>query len=262
MKTVLITGASSGIGEACCDYFAQNMNLVLVARSEEKLFQIKEQLENQYHHTVTVIPMDLCQENAAVILKEKLAQANISIDVLINNAGYGDLSPFLESNWDKQKNMIQLNITTLMQMTYVFGNEMKKQGHGHILNISSVASFFAGPNMSCYYASKAFVLSFSQAVNEELKGTGVTVSCICPGPTSTQFDKVAKMKNSNMFTFHKPQSADAVAKCIYQIYLHPKPVRYHGTLTHISNIACRLLPRKLLCQITKYINGSKEESYE
>ena len=258
-QTVLVTGASAGIGRACAFEFARHgMDLALVARSEDKLNELKQELERNYAVNVTVIPMDLLQPDAALTLQEDLRSRGIAIDILINNAGYGDFAPFLDSDWEKQKNMVQLNITALMQMTYVFGNKMRSQGHGRIVNLSSVAAFFAGPYMSIYYASKAFVLSFSEAVAEELKGTGVTVTAVCPGPTATNFDKTANMGKSNMFTFHKPQTAEAVAKAIYNSAMKGKTICYHSTVTKLSNLGARLAPRAVTRAITKKINGTPE----
>lgn len=258
-KTVLITGASGGIGAACAKTFAaQGMNLVLAARTETKLQALKQELESSFSVRAEVIAIDLITENAAVRLKEELEQREITVDILINNAGYGDFAPFLDADWEKQKNMVQLNITALMQMTYVFGNEMRKRGIGHIVNLSSVAAFFAGPYMSIYYASKAFVLSFSEAVAEELKGTGVTVTAVCPGPTATGFEQAADMKGSPMFNFLKPQTAEAVAKAVYRSCMQGKTICYHSPVTKLANLGARLTPRSLARRITKKVNGNPE----
>ena len=256
-ETVLITGASAGIGRACAIQFAKHgKNLVLVARSTDKLQALQQELEHAYPISVTVLPMDLLQPDAALALQKELQRRHIVVDILINNAGYGDFAPFLDADWDKQKNMVQLNITALMQMTYVFGNEMKAHGHGHIVNLSSVAAFFAGPYMSVYYASKAFVRSFSEAVAEELNGTGVTVTAFCPGPTATSFGQAADMDHSNMFTFHKPQTAEAVAKAIYRSCRSKQVLYYHSAVTKFSSIGARFAPRALTRRITKQINGN------
>ncbi len=255
-QTVLITGASSGIGKELAKVFAQNrFNLVLVARSEAKLSAVKNKLEEKYGTCVTVIPQDMTEENAADKIAQQLTKMNIQADVLVNDAGYGDHAGFLDSDWEKQKHMVELNILAVMRMTYVFGNQMRERGQGRILNLSSVAAFFAGPYMSVYYASKAFVLSFSEAVNEELKGTGVTVTALCPGPTSTGFEAAADMKNSKMFTFVIPQTAKEVAKAGYKACMTGKPILYHSAVTQLSNVGARLAPRYLSRNITKLING-------
>ena len=257
--TVLITGASAGIGRACAVEFAKHSHdLVLVARNAAALDALHSELETTYGISVRTIPMDLLQPDAPVRLLEEVQKQNLSVDILINNAGYGDFAPFLDSDWEKQRSMVQLNITALMQMTYLFGNAMRKRGQGRIVNLSSVAAFYAGPYMSVYYASKAFVLSFTQAVAEELKGSGVTLTAVCPGPTATNFDKAADMGKSNMFTFRKPQTAESVAQAVYKSCMKGKVICYHSAVTKVSNIATRLLPRSAACKLAMKINGTPE----
>lgn len=257
--TVLITGASAGIGRACAVEFAKHSHdLVLVARNAAALDALRGELKTTYGISVCTIPMDLLQPDAPVRLLEEVQKQNLSVDILINNAGYGDFAPFLDSDWEKQQSMVQLNITVLMQMTYLFGNAMRKRRQGRIVNLSSVAAFYAGPYMSVYYASKAFVLSFTQAVAEELKGSGVTLTAVCPGPTATNFDKAADMGKSNMFTFHKPQTAESVAQAVYKSCMNGKVICYHSAVTKVSNIATRLLPRSVACKLARKINGTPE----
>ena len=202
--------------------------------------------------------MDLSNIDSGKYLYEKTTEEGYMVSNLVNNAGFGDLNGFLDSNWERQYKMLQLNITTLMEMTYLYGNDMRKAGQGHIMNVSSAAAFCAGPNMSIYYATKAYVLSFSEAVAEELKGTGVTVTALCPGPTSTGFEKAAKMKNSKMFTLFKPASAEAVAKYGYKKMVKGKVVAYHGIQTKIISIGSRILPRCVIRKFAKGINGIPE----
>ena len=256
-KNVLITGASSGIGEACAYEFASNKyNLILAARNEEKLLRIKQKISSEFSVKVSVVALDLTEKDAALKLKETLDRQGISVDILINNAGYGDLAPFLDSDWEKQRRMVELNIEALMHTTYVFGNDMKKRGFGHIVNISSLAAFFSGPYMAVYYASKAFVLSFSEAVAEELKDSGVRVTAVCMGPTSTGFEKAANLdEHSNMFKKLKPALAEDVAKTVYKSCLKRKAVSCHGAVTKLACMANGLLPRKLKLKITKNTNG-------
>ena len=164
-QTALITGASNGIGYELSKIFAKNgYNLVLIARSKSKLDNMKKKLEAQYGNTTTVIVQDMTKEDAAEEIASLLDGYEINVYILVNNAGFGDHTGFLDSDWNKQKHMVELNITALIQMTYVFGAKMRRRGYGRILNLSSVAAFFSGPYMSIYYASKAFVLSFSEAV--------------------------------------------------------------------------------------------------
>lgn len=172
----------------------------------------------------------------------------------MNNAGFGDKASFVDSDWNRQENMAKLNILALMKMTYVFGSDMKKRGRGRILNLSSVAAFSGGPNMSIYYASKAFVLSFSQSVNAELKPYGVTVTALCPGPTATGFEKAAGMKQSKMFSLF-PQKPHDVAEVGYRACMNGKAVKYHSPVTYGFNFLSRILPRAAVCWLAEHVNG-------
>ncbi len=256
-QTALITGASGGIGRACAVVFAEHgYNLVLVARTERKLDEIKRELENKYGVTVTTVPADLTLPDEAVRLADELKKRRIPIDVLINNAGFGDRAAFLDSDWDKQRRMIELNIVALMQMSYVFGREMTAARSGSILNIASIAGImYSGPYMSVYYATKAFVLSFSQSLNEELKGTGVSVSALCPGPVSTGFNEAASLTEG----FHgmKPAAPESVAADAFWTIRHKRPVRIHGAAAKLAAFGIRFLPRSLVARIAADANGRK-----
>lgn len=261
MKYTLITGASGGIGLELAKLCAKNKhNLILVARNEKKLQEIKSKLEKEYMIRAEVIAANLSEVDAASALYAKTTSAGYEVNILINNAGYGDHSAFLDSDWKRQYEMVQLNITAMMQLTYLYGNDMRKNGSGRILNLSSVAAFSAGPYMSIYYATKNFVLSFSLSVAEELKGSGVTVTAICPGPTSTGFESAAQMHGSKMFTFFKPQSAEAVAKCAYCAMMEGKPLVYHSSATKFMNVGARLTTRKFAGRFAKKINQKPEGS--
>lgn len=164
-KTVLITGASSGLGLEFAKIFARKKcDLVLVARSEGKLYALKNRFEEEYGITVHVCSVDLSTTDAALDVYDYTLEKGLTIDVLVNNAGFGDAGPFANSDWQKQYEMIQVNLVALMQLTHCFLKPMIECGHGKILNLSSVAAFCAGPDMSVYYASKAFVRSFSEAL--------------------------------------------------------------------------------------------------
>lgn len=255
-QTVLITGASSGIGRECARVFAGNgFDVVLTARSENRLRFVKRKLEQEYGIAAVVIPMDLSEPDAAVTLYKKLKKQNIAVDILINSAGFGDFAGFLDSDWSRQKNMVDLNVIALIQMTYVFGMEMRKRGHGRILNLSSASALSPGPYMSVYYATKAFVLSFSQAVAKELEGTGVTVTALCPGTVKTGFEKAAGMESSHMFAFIRPVSAIDAAKGAYRAVMGGKTVKYHGMPAKLINIGTRLATRGFIRVFARKING-------
>ena len=261
MKTyTLITGASGGIGNELAKEFAKNgHNLILVARRQDKLIRLKDDLKKLYNIDVIIICKDLIPETAAEELYGEVNERNLIVDNLVNNAGFGDYAGFLDSNWKKQKEMIDLNITTLMHMTYLFGKDMRIKGYGRILNLSSVAAFSPGPYMSIYYATKGFVLSFSEALVEELKGTGVTVTALCPGPTSTGFETAAEMKNSKMFSVFGAAKAEAVAVKGYKATMKGKAVCYHGMPTILMNIGSRLSPRRYSRNFAKNVNGIPEK---
>lgn len=254
--TALITGASSGIGEACAKELARRgCDLVITARSRDRLEALKQAVQRMHGVAVTVLVQDLAQPDAALELYRQAQGMGIEIDILVNNAGFGDFAAFLDSDWDKQYDMIAVNITALMQMTYLFGRDMRTRGHGRILNLASVTAFGPGPYMPVYYAAKAFVLSFSQALAEELDGTGVTVTALCPGPTNTNFPQAANTRGSHMFTAFHNASPEQVARAGCHAALNGKPVAIHSLLGHVMNAGSHLLPKKAARKLAKKING-------
>ncbi|MDD4291491.1 MAG: SDR family oxidoreductase [Clostridia bacterium] len=255
-KTALITGASSGLGKEFSYIFArEGFNLVIAARSEDVLNKIKDDIEERYRVKVKVIALDLCGENASDELFARTEGDGIAVDVLVNNAGFGYQCAFLDSDFNRQKRLIDLNMVCLTKNTYLFGKKMRERAYGRILNISSVAAFSPGVMVSTYYASKAYVLSFSQAVNFELKGSGVSVTALCPGPTATNFAKVANMDKSKAFSMDS--TATSVAESGYKALMKQKPVKYHGILTKLGNIGTRLTPRALQCRYTYMVSKSR-----
>lgn len=253
-QTALITGASGGLGLEFAKILAgKQYDLILVARSEGKLNSLKEQLEKEYDIRAFVFAADLSVKDAALEVFNYTQEKGLSVDVLINNAGFGDAGSFAESDWQKQYEMVQVNITALMQLTHCFLKPMIAQEHGKILNLSSVAAFCAGPDMSIYYASKAFVRSFSEAVAEEVKGTGVTVTAICPGPTATGFEKAASMKSGSAM-FRKAASANEVAKAGIRAMEKGRVLLYQGAFTKVMNIGSRIAPRGITRKIARKMN--------
>ena len=185
-KTVLITGASEGIGKCFAHTFAKHgHDLILVARNQEKLALLEAELKGMFNIEVTVIPMDLIPLEASEKLFFEVAKRELAVDVLVNNAGMMQVEPFCSSDMSKMNNLLQLNIQSLVNLSRLFSGPMLAKGRGKIINIGSVASFMPTPNFSVYGATKAFVLSFSEGLSQELKGTGVTVTCVCPGFTKT-----------------------------------------------------------------------------
>ncbi|MGN0626504.1 MAG: SDR family NAD(P)-dependent oxidoreductase [Oscillospiraceae bacterium] len=255
-KTALITGASGGIGYELAEIFAKHKNnLVLVARSEDKLNKIKEKLEKKYKISVLVIAKDLTEEGAAQSVYNEVKASGTDVDYLVNNAGFGDNNAFNDTALSVQENMVKLNVLALTQLTHLFGGDMKERGEGKILNIASIAAFSAGPYMSVYYASKAFVLSFSEAVAEELRPYGVTVTALCPGPTKTGFEKTADLEKARMFKFFKPADADDVAEYGYEAMMKGRTVivaKGVKSTTVLSKLAPRIICRKF----SKWINST------
>jgi hypothetical protein len=201
MQTALITGASSGIGAAFADELAkQQTNLVLVARSEDKLNQLADRLRQIAPIQVEVLVADLTQTGANQAIFDRVSQKGLTIDLLINNAGFGDYGAFSDRPLAKQLEMIQLNVLALVELTYLFLPGMKSQGSGSIINVGSIAGFQPLPYMSVYAATKAFVLSFTEALWAENRQFGIRVQALCPGPTSTNFPNVAEFPNSMNFS--------------------------------------------------------------
>jgi uncharacterized protein len=188
MSTALITGASGGIGKAFAEELAaRKINLVLVARSEEKLNQLAKELQDKYNIQVDVIVKDLTEPNAAAAVFDVTKIKKLTIDLLINNAGFGDYGDFAERDGERQVKMVQLNILALVDLTHKFLPLMRQRRSGSIINVASIAAFQPIPYLSVYAASKAFVLSFSEALWAENRDYGVRVLASCPGPTETNF---------------------------------------------------------------------------
>jgi len=199
-RAVLITGASRGIGLELAKLFARDgFDLVLVARNESDLANVADELRRNDGVSVTVIPKDLSLPTAAEELYQELQREDIEVDILVNNAGFGLYGPFSSTDLRKELQMMQLNMVTLTQLVKRFLPEMLGRRSGKILNVSSTAAFTPGPNVAVYFASKAYVQSFTEALAEELKGTGVSATALCPGPTSTDFAERAGMAETRLF---------------------------------------------------------------
>lgn len=196
-KTALITGASFGIGTAFAqELAARQMNLILVARSQDKLYQLAETLKQETAIEVEVIVQDLVQPGATKAVYDRVQEKGLTVDLLINNAGFGDYGAFTERDLSRQVEMIQLNVVALVELTHLFLPQMQQKGSGGIINVASIAAFQPLPYLSVYAATKAFVLSFSEALWAENKDTGVNILALCPGPTESNFFKVADFPES------------------------------------------------------------------
>lgn len=272
--TVLITGASGGIGAALAYIFAaDHYNVVLLARRRDKLKEIAEDLEHRYEIKTWIISQDLSKTNAAQKVYHQLKEKDINIQILVNNAGLGTLGKFTEQTWENDFQMLQVNIVALTQLTKLFANDMLEQkerganeeamDYYKIMNIASLAAFQPGPHMAVYFASKAFVLSFSEAIAEELKGSGVTVTTVCPGITRTDFLENAQLAAENKYTEWITQSAQDVAQEAYDALCQNKRVHITGgMINHLSASAASVVPHRYLNPITGWlldnIGGGKD----
>ncbi len=202
-ETVLITGASSGIGEELAELFARDKSaLILVARSRDKLDALADRLAKTYGIQALVLTSDLARPQAAQTLYDAVTAAGWTVDCLVNNAGFGGMGYLEEMPTSQLSDMLQVNVLALTELTRLFLPGMVARKQGRILNVASTASFQPGPNAVVYYASKAYVRFFSDGLQTELAGTGVTVTCLAPGPTKTNFNDVAKMGETPIFRFN------------------------------------------------------------
>ncbi len=253
-KTALITGASGGIGlELAKIHASKGDNLVLIARNDTKLQELKTDLEKQYQVDVFIIIKDLSLPNAAHEVYDEVDQKGIQIDFLINNAGFGDFGLFYETEWEKEHRMIELNITTLAQFTKLYLKEMIKRNSGKIMNVASTAAFQPGPTMAVYYATKAFVLHFTEAIANEVSGSNVTITAFCPGATATGFQSVAAMEESKLVKGKKLPSSGVVAAYGYKAMMKGKTVAIHGFMNRIMATSVRFMPRKVVTTITRSV---------
>lgn len=255
MKYTLITGASEGLGREFAKIAAcEGKNLILVARGREKLVQLQRHFKKRYGISCLVFVQDLSKEDAADILFSEVQKRGIFVEALINNAGFGHFGIFVDTSWEVQKQLLTLNMVTLAHLCHLFGGEMKKRGEGKILNVASVAAYFPGPRLSTYYASKAFVLSFSLALSREMAPFHVTVTALCVGPVATGFERHAGMKKSNMFRLLPPAKAGAVAKRGYLAMVKGKPMADYDWLAKGLNLAGRLFGRNWAGMLSGFAN--------
>ncbi len=246
-KLALITGASSGIGKEFAKIHAEKGgDLILVARREDKLAELKKEIQSQHNREVTTISKDLSKSGSAKELYDQVKSANLEVDYLINNAGFGLRGKFHELSLSRQQEMMQLNMVSLTELMYLFLPEMIERNSGRILNVSSTASFMPGPLQAVYFASKSYVQFLSNAVAEELHNSGVTVTNLMPGATDTEFAKTAGMEKTKLF--REASSPGIVAEEGYEGMLQGEldvvsgaSTRYKMTLSMVP-----FLPKKLL----------------
>ena len=251
-QTALITGASGGIGLELARVFAAGgYDLVLVARSTAKLEELAGELR-KHGGAVRVLAKDLAKPESPEEVFQELAAAGVAVDVLVNNAGFATYGPFVEIDLGRELEELQLNVVTLTHLTKKLLPGMLARRRGGVLNLASTAGFQPGPLMAVYYATKAYVISFSEALAEELSGTGVAVSVLCPGPTATGFQRRAGMEASKLFSgMLQVADAAAVARAGYEGFRAGKRIVIPGLLNKVGVQSIRVSPRALATRIVK-----------
>lgn len=258
-KTALITGGASGLGYELALLLAKDgYNLVLIDIDAEKLQEVKQGIETDFTVNVQIYDKDLSVVNISEEIMLELK--GLPIDVLVNNAGFGLFGSFWETDWEREKQMLHLHVITTTHLTKLVLKDMIQRGSGKILNLSSLAAFQPGPLMSLYYATKGYILSFSEAIANELKGTGVTVTALCPGPTKTSFQKVVSNASSeNKITFNMA-NAKEVAAYGYKAMNKGKVYAIPGKFNKLLATLPRFIPRNTAATIVKRIQEKNREA--
>ncbi len=257
MQTVLITGASTGIGYELAHLFAEaGYRLVLIARNAQKLAEVAATLEQRYHAAVTVIPKDLSLPSSPDEIAAELARAGIAVDALVNNAGFGTHGRFAQADLAGELGMIQVNVTALAHLTRLMLPGMVARRRGAILNVASTAAFQPGPLMAVYYASKAFVLSFSEALANELEASGVSVTALCPGPTKTEFQRRAGVTETRLMG-GRSMDARTVALAGYRGMRAGARVVIPGARNRWLACAVKFLPRRIVIRVVRRIQEKR-----
>ena len=246
-QTALVTGASMGIGVDLAECFARDgYDLVLTARSAPQLKEVADRLAAKHGVKADTIALDLGVQGAGAKLAEEIKARGLDVDVLVNNAGYGTAGAFDGSDEANQLGMIDLNVRALTELTHIYWHAMLAKKRGGVLNVASTAAFQPGPLMAVYYASKAFVLSFSEALWREAEGTGVHVSCLCPGPTASNFRERAGTGKTRLSTLGTPMSSAGVARQGYRAFQKNRRVMVTGWRNRLTASLAPFLPRKTL----------------
>lgn len=254
-QTALVTGASAGIGVDLAECFAKDgYDLILVARSEGALKDVAARLAKDHGVKTTAIATDLGKEGAGAALAGDIRARGLKVDVLVNNAGYGHAGAFTSSDLQTQIGMVDLNVRALTELTYMFWDDMLKNGRGGVLNVASTAAFQPGPLMAVYYASKAYVLSFTEALWEEARGAGVKVSCLCPGPTVSKFRERAGTGKTRLAR-GAAMPTMAVAKQGYQGFQNNRRVVITGAKNAFQAALVKFLPRETLLKIVRRVQS-------
>lgn len=255
---VLITGATTGIGYELAKIYANDgRNLILVARNIHRLEKVKNEFNLIYNVNVHILNVDLAVDNAGEKILNYVNKKNLTVDVLINNAGIGSFGYFKELNIDKEIDQININIIALTELTRLFLPIMMNNETGAILNVASTAAFCAGPKMATYYASKAFVLSFTEAIYEEIKGSNVRISCLCPGTVKTEFLDKAGIKKKEI-SKNNMMTAKEVARFAYRDFNKGKLIIIPGFKNKLIIGINKIIPRSISRKIVLLINKGND----
>ncbi len=255
-KLAVVTGASGGIGLELAKLLARHGDdLVLVARSADRLQALAVELAHAHGIAARALPADLADPGAPTVLHDRLREAGVEIHVLVNNAGFGDSGPFAESDLRNALEMLQVNVTALTHLTRLFLPAMVRRRAGRIMNVASVAGFLPGPLAAVYYATKAYVLSFSEALACELEGSGVTVTALCPGPTDTGFQARAGVDHSFLFRRLRVTDAATAARAGYRALLQGRRVAIPGLPNRFLARSVPFVPRGILLPLVRRVNS-------
>jgi short-subunit dehydrogenase len=255
MGTALITGASAGIGADLASLFAADKhNLVIVARRKDRLDQLADELKAKHGIDVLVIPADLADPASPRAIFEATQAAGVQVDFLVNNAGLGTNGKFWELDEAREMAQIQVNVNTLVHLTRLYLPAMIERKTGRVLNIASTAAFQGGPFMATYYATKAFVVTFTEGLAGELHETGVSVTAHCPGATHTEFAAIAGNDSSRLFQRPGVATSMDVATDAYRAMNQGKTLRVHGLMNQLGVFSARVTPRKVLAAVASKLN--------
>jgi len=254
-KVALITGASAGLGEQFAHLFARDgHDVILVARTAAKLEALASKLEQDHQIKAHVLAADLTRAEEPQRLFDEVRSRQLEVEFLVNNAGFGSSGPFLDQELTREAEMVELNCTALLKLTHLFARPMRERRSGRILNVASTAGFQPGPFMATYYATKAFVVSFSEALSHELKGSGITVTCYCPGATHTEFAARAGTTESRLFQRPGVAQAPDVAADAYAAMMKGRVLAIHGMLNWLGAVGVRFTPRAVVRSLAANLN--------
>jgi hypothetical protein len=257
MPTALVTGASSGIGREFAELLAADgTDLVVLARSEDRLRELSHRLQREYGVTVTAVVKDLADPDAPRETAEALAARDITVDVLVNNAGFGTHGSFAESDLDTELDEIQVNVTAVTELTRRFLPGLLERDEGAVVNVASTAAFQPGPLMAVYYATKAYVLHFSEGLSEEVAESGVTVTALCPGPTETNFEARAGVGDTALFD-RGTMDARTVARAGYRGMKRGEAVVVPGLRNRLTTLLVRLIPRSTVRRVAMRLHDTR-----